>query len=82
MVLPEKKTAAMLFISQKTALPSHSCAVSLHHAVIIVILFHAGKWKRFVSGSGGNWQVGFAKQPQAGAEQKHNTLMPPSDELL
>lgn len=59
---------------------SHSCAtVSPHHAVIIVILFHAGKRKRLINGSGGNQQVGFAKQPQAGVKQEHNTLMPPSD---
>lgn len=57
-------------------------SVSLHHAVITVILFHGGKWKRLINGSGGNWRVGFAKQPQAGVEQKHNTVMPPSDELL
>ena len=61
--------------------PSHSRAVSLHHAVIIVILFYAGKWKRLINGSGGNRQEGFAKQPRAVETQEHNTLMPPSDGL-
>ena len=67
----KKHVVMSVFISQKTALLFQCFAtVSLHHAVIIVILFHAGKWKRHISGSGGNWQVGFAKQPQAGVEQK------------
>lgn len=71
----------MFFISQKTAFPSQCCAtLPLHHAVIIVILFHAGKWKRHISGSGGNWQAGSAKQPQAGMKQKASASMPPSDE--
>lgn len=70
-------------ISPKTAFPSQSCStISLHHAVIIVILFHAGNWKRLVCGSSGNWQVGFAKQPQGEVGQQHNALMPPSDYLL
>lgn len=72
----------MSLFPQKTALPSRSCASApLHHAVITVILFHAGKWKRPINGSGGNWQVGFAKQPRAGVRQEHNTLMPSSDGL-
>lgn len=70
-------------VSPKTAFPSQSCsAISLHHAVIIVILFHAGNWKRLACRSGGNWQVGFAKQPQGGGAQQHNALMPPSDQTL